>query len=210
MLAALLLRTGLPGWALKVLEVLIVVGLVVGSYYYAYHHGRSVQLIADQKVMTKYSNDVNTANALQASKVAELQATHLAMVQHIQDRLVYVQDQKDKVVVIKKKEIHNVITPAVDKRSVDANVFTAGWVFNYNRPLASELPSVSVSQPANVDAPTGLNASTVGLVAANNNAECTVRGEVVKAWQTWYGASKAEYEKFVKNAPAQPPIPKLN
>lgn len=50
-----------------------------------------------------------------------------------------------------------------------------------------------------VGAPSQLAVSQFGLLAAYNNTECRVRGEVIQAWQDWYYFHKDKFDQVVRD-----------
>jgi len=57
-------------------------------------------------------------------------------------------------------------------------------------------------------APSQLAVSQFGLLAAYNNTECRVRGEVIQAWQDWYYFNKEKFDQVVKDQAAKIPVVK--
>lgn len=58
--------------------------------------------------------------------------------------------------------------------------------------------AVSVPHYGDDAAASGVAASAAARVIADNYAECTARGGVIKAWQDWYIREKAAWEKAAK------------
>lgn len=50
-----------------------------------------------------------------------------------------------------------------------------------------------------VGAPSQLAVSQFGLLAAYNNTECRVRGEIIQSWQDWYYFHKDKFDKVVRD-----------
>lgn len=108
------------------------------------------------------------------------------------------------------REVTKYVPASVDKRSVDANVFTRGWVYLHDLPLnttaggPAEFPA---GVGGDVEAPTGLAASTVARVSASNLDECVRRGEVIKDWQAWYPRAKKQWDDYRTWLPGPTAIP---
>jgi hypothetical protein len=214
MLALLIMKTGLPSWAAKIIEGLILIGILLGSLWYFGHHeydkGKSEQLNADAIVLKgyadqlkaatqKYDDDMAAQKKASDEKYNNLLATDQAALL-----------DNDKTIAQLKKDLHHEISKRADKAAITDNVFTAGFVYVHDRPLAAEVAGVSTSDPVNADAPTGLDASTVALNDASNNSECVIRGKVIKDWQDWYAVNSSAWAVFAKDQPNVPVVPVLH
>lgn len=75
-------------------------------------------------------------------------------------------------------------------------------------PAASDsLAGLPQSQWLDVGEASGLTVSQFGQIAAQNNAECVVRGKVIEEWQGWYETNAADFAKFRQWQEANAPKP---
>ncbi|QVD49260.1 hypothetical protein LUCX_190 [Xanthomonas phage vB_XciM_LucasX] len=75
------------------------------------------------------------------------------------------------------------------------------------QPAPGSSAELSGGNAINVGAPSGLAVSQFGYIAAFNNAECVVRGEVIAEWQDWYRVNKAKFDKIQAEQKANGPTP---
>lgn len=210
MLVALLLKWGIPSWLAKVLEVLVLLSAIALSYYLADLHGKELQKGADDKVIAVYKQQLADANIAYSESLNKLQIQQTADLTIEKQKSADIEAEKQTVLAQLAKEKQNhAISKRADQAAVTGNVFTAGFVREYNLPISSEVPGISTSEPANADAPTGLDTSTVDAVASANNAECVARGQVLAQWQAWYPKAKDEYDAFIKSLPPEIAVPSL-
>lgn len=213
-LIGLLMKTGLGEKAAKALAILLLIALVAGGlvwyHHYVYQSGRDDQLAEDQTKLSAYENQLKS-NA-EVYRVQENAFVRLMVDQKQRDAQAYkeLEDQKQQTITVVKKEMRRYVPVEVDKRSVDANVFTAGWLFQYNRALDAETPGVSGGDPGDVGAATGIAASQVADNAAGNFSEAVARGKVIGLWQRWYKEKFKAWEDFRNSQPENPALPVLS
>lgn len=163
-------------WRPMLLVVLLLIGTHTLAYYYG---GLSVQADWDASEVERKSK---------AEAAAKLQkAEQDAIVKDLTSKLKEAENRKAEVQVVVKE-----VTKYVTKQADDKCTFTAGFEWMYNLPLD---PGLAGSEPADVDQETSLKASEVAAIAAENNAECVARGQVIEAWQEWYGRSRSAFLK---------------
>ena len=198
-----LAKLGIPDWVAKVLEALLLVLLILGSYYGVYIWGAD---IADHKWEAKIASYEQQLKAQEAESKALLGAMangHAIMVDGLTAKLKAAQDATQKVKVVI-QEVPKYVSVKADSECV----ITSGFTWLWDLSLGAEYAGLPLSKPDNVDQETGIKISTVASTAAENNAECVERGAVIDAWQSWYTDTKKSWDATAAKLPKPPPIPK--
>lgn len=195
MIAALLLRLGVFKY---VLAGLLAISAVFGPYLY----GRHVANSAWEAKMSDYKERVTADNKTANVLLGRMDADHAILVSELQKRLSASEARKQETITIIKR-VKEYVTEKADAHCT----ITDGFVWMSNLPLHPEDASVSVSKPADADAPTGVKLSEVAASTASNYAECVARGEVIVAWQEWYHSTRETWDKVRAAMPPPTPIP---
>ena len=183
----------------------LVLVAVLALHFYVEHKVSEERAIA-QATLDHYAGEVLANEKIVNGQIDTYRGEADKAKADLKDALEGIANRKATVITVI-KEVPKYVTVKADARSVASNAFPAGWVYLYNLPLRTEVPTLAGSPPGDVDAPTGLRASTVVGVAASNNAECVARGETLTKWVQWYTAAKTRYEDFFRNLPPPVPIP---
>ena len=206
---SLLAKTGLGKLGAEIVTFIVVAALVVAVPLGLIGYGKHVQYREDLAAFHNYEAQVKLQSDIYDTQLklfrAESEKERLLLTTKMKD----IQERKAAVETkYVTKEVIKYVSKSNDKRSVDANVFTNGWVYLHDLPLAGTVSGVSSSLRGDAEAPTGLTASTVVRVDGLNLNECVARGEVIKLWQDWYVDAKNKYEGFVKALPPPVALPK--
>ena len=190
---------GLQKILAPVIAVAVVAAAVWAFYGYAKHEGAK-PYIAEIAVFKAQIEANERLTKLAQKNMQEGQET---IVKELKEKLVESEAKKQKTLTIKVKEY---VTEKADAKCV----VTDGFVELFNKSLSTEVPitPVSTSGPGNVDEASGIKISEVASTIRDNDAECVQRGEVIDAWQTWYGKMQEVWEKYREAVPELPPIPK--
>lgn len=141
-----------------------------------------------------YETKLTAERARAFSIVADERIQQQSIVNDLNAKLAAAEKAGDEARQLAAQQVKIYVTEKADA----ACTVPAGFVFDYNLSLAADPVGFSDGKPENVDAPSGIALSHVAAVAAANNAECVVRGEVIDAWQTWYAKNKTLYEETLK------------
>ena len=172
--------------------ITLVLLALVGSHIWAYQAGKSSER---QEWVKKEEKRLKEEKAKQEREERAAATAKTEQAQVVKDLEKKVEEALAKPAQI--KVITKEVVKYVTKKADDQCVLTAGFEWMHNAALDS---SMAGSPPVDVDQATGLKASEVAATVAENNAECTARGEVIDAWQEWYVRNKAIYEKAVKDS----------
>ena len=190
---------GLQKILAPVIAVAVVAAAVWAFYGYAKHEGAK-PYIAEIAV---FKAGVEEAKKESARAALQMQKSQEVVIEELKTKLAASEAKKQKTLTIKVKEY---VTEKADAKCV----VTDGFVELFNKSLSTEVPitPVSTSGPGNVDEASGIKISEVASTIRDNDAECVQRGEVIDAWQTWYGKMQEVWEKYREAVPELPPIPK--
>lgn len=172
--------------------ITLVLLALVGSHIWAYQAGKSSER---QEWVKKEEKRLKEEKAKQEREERAAATAKTKQAQVVKDLEKKVEEALAKPAQI--KVITKEVVKYVTKKADDQCVLTAGFEWMHNAALDSSLAG---SPPVDVDQATGLKASEVAATVAENNAECTARGEVIDAWQEWYVRNKAIYEKAVESS----------
>lgn len=172
--------------------ITLVLLALVGSHIWAYQAGKSSER---QEWVKKEEKRLKEEKAKQEREERAAATAKTEQAQVVKDLEKKVEEALAKPAQI--KVITKEVVKYVTKKADDQCVLTAGFEWMHNAALDSSLAG---SPPVDVDQATGLKASEVAATVAENNAECTARGEVIDAWQEWYVRNKAIYEKAVESS----------
>lgn len=204
-------------------EYAIILVLVLGIGAYGYHHitetAKTEQMAADQKVVDKCNADkktavdslayyvrqytqlvANTKKAVADQAVAQgkIDAASAAKLADAETRAAHIRT------VI--KQVDHYVSHTADYRCV----IPVGFVQLFNGSLEAHtgagFPGLSDSASAVNDTPSGIKLSDLAAVDAANHAEAVQRGVIIKGWQDWYTASKANFDKAKADANALQPV----
>lgn len=141
-------------------------------------------------IQAKYDKLVTQTNQWKAENQAAQEAAKKvndAVVVALHDSLIATVNQVAKLKG-QLKELNTYVTAKADAQCV----IPVGFVSVYNTAVkAGSLPD---SGGGDVDAASGITLSRLAEIDSTNLAECYERGEVIKAWQTWYSTNKAAYD----------------
>lgn len=141
----------------------------------------------------KLLGDTNKWKADNAAAQETAKKVNDAVVVALHDKLIATTKQVSQLKV-QLKELNKYVTAKADSQCV----IPTGFVSVYNAAVkAGPLPD---SGAGNVDAPSGITLSRLAEIDAANLSECYERGEVIKAWQTWYSTNKAAYDAATEKA----------
>jgi hypothetical protein len=151
----------------------------------------------------------------EAKLVAEERAAHAQALKGLQsDQKAIVEDLGKKLDAAEARARKNHITPTEVVRYVSAKSDAAfhlpfGFLRLHNAAAgrdqgAPEASAVPRGGWPDADAASDTALSTVGATIADNYAECTARGEVIRAWQDWYPRMKSAWDRAVQVQLAAP------
>ena len=190
---------------------ILIVAAVLGGLYGIYRAGARSELENAQKIVeagkadAKKRIDKITAerDALEAEKkswreqldraVSEAFNAQQGILDGLKSQLDEI-ERRGPIIKTIVREVPKYVTADADSRCVVNNGFV--WLYD----TALQAGPISGSGPADVDAPSGIALSAVAGVAAENNAECRARGEVITLWQDWYKRNKALYDEISAKA----------
>jgi hypothetical protein len=160
------------------------------------------QLIADRDKFKRERDalEQTNANAVVAHEEAlELQkAGQRLVLADLESRLNKAEEalSRFRTVLNTKVEVAKYVTPKADRRTV----ITDGFVWVHNHPISTdpEATGLPASGPSAVDADSGLAASEVAQLVADNYAVCQQRGEMIGAFQDWYNGSYLVWKAAVE------------
>lgn len=173
------------------LITMVLLALAV-SHIWAYQAGKSSERQEWVEKENKRLEEEEAKKEREEKAAATAKAEQKQVVEDLEKKLKLALDKPAQIKTITKE-----VVKYVTKKADDQCVLTSGFEWMHNAALDSTLAG---SPPGDVDQATTLKASEVAATVAENNAECTVRGEVIDAWQEWYVKNKAIYEKAVKDS----------
>ena len=190
---------GLQKILAPVIAVAVVAAAVWAFYGYAKHEGAK-PYIAEIAVFKAQIEANERLTKLAQKNMQEGQET---IVKELKEKLAASEAQKQKTITLKVKEY------VTEKADANCTV-TDGFVQLFNNSISPEVPitTLSASSPGNVDEASGIKISDVASTIRDNDAECVQRGEVIEAWQTWYGKMQSVWTQYRAVVPELPPIPK--
>lgn len=200
----------------RVLLVLALLGAGWYAFNFVHEMGERAEAARLQPKIDQLTTSLATATATIAAHtatIANMEQAHQRALALQRDQsaaviadLTLKLDKSDKTVRKLKEQIdakaRHFVPPAADA----ACSVNAGFVRLHNRALAGDLDQPAPGEAAAMAAggrtddaaPTGVALSVVGAVTADNYAECNARGEVIRAWQSWYTKNKAIWEAAVQ------------
>lgn len=188
----------------------LIAALIGYSYYLAYDAGKDAKAEWAADKIAAAQKNFDKEEAKLKGKIANLEKEkqdwldradaavalakieQAALVLELEQKLRAASTQKAVIKTVT-KEVIRYVSPQADA----ACTITAGFVWVHDLPLN---PGLAGSPPGNVDAPAGVTASEVARIDAENLAECVERGEVINAWQRWYGENESIFKRIKKES----------
>ena len=198
-----LAKLGLPEWAAKLLEGLLFILLILGSYYGVYLWGADIEGHKWEAKMATYEQQLKAQQDESKMVLDAMTNGHAIMVQGLTTKLQQVEQAKQKVQVLI-QEVPKYVTTKADSNCSIPTGFT--WLYNVS--LGAEYAGLPLSKPSNADQTTTVKLSELASTDASNNAECVARGQVISAWQEWYLSTSKLWADTKAKLPPPPAIPK--
>jgi hypothetical protein len=189
----------------KVLLALLGAVLFLAAIYGVYWAGEHSANVRWEAKVTDYKNRLEENQKRAEAAIADMQAANDKVISALKLQLIAEKNHQRKVLT-EIQEVIRYVTPEADSHCI----VPAGAVRLLDLPLmpagSGDTP-VPESGPGNADAPSGIALSQLVGIEASNLSECAVRGEVIKAWQSWYNTTSTNWEKTRASIPKAPALP---
>jgi len=199
MLSSLMVRLGASNALAKILAPVALAMVLLLGYVLAFALGWYTGSSSWEDKLTTYTTQVKERERIVGVQIKNMQDANTTLLKDLEKSLVAHRDvQKETVTVIKR------IPYYVSVKDDAACTITNGVVWVHDLPLAAELPGISRRPPPDGSSPSTVKLSDLARTNAQNNIECVTRGKLLRAWQDWYVANKAEWDRTRAIAP--PPL----